>query len=308
MSYSEKELSSLMADVEKEFSKHLAKAEEAFNLAKSEDGFPKKEETEDEGKKESKKPMESEKPEDKGVKDQHQQDTSKEDKGQPMESKEERSEDDKKENEKPSEDPHGEAESDGYDDEDRAHMHSMYSSMSRPELKAHHDAVRKCMDSHGLAKCEDGMVKSEMEDAKEGEHRPNGGPKDGESAKCKTPPSSDAQALEKSEPSMEISLLKSELEASKAESEKSKKNLEAVESFLKKFVEKTAPAGKAITSLDIIAKTENGQSDKPLQKSEIDARLLSKAKDPSLSKSDRDAINSYYCGSKNIQTVSHLLK
>jgi hypothetical protein len=158
-----------------------------------------------------------------------------------------------------------------------------------------------------LAKCEDGLAKAEMEDGKEGEHRPNGGPHDGEAAKAKTPASSDAQALNKSEPSAEISLLKSELEAVKAKSEDRQKNLEAVEAFLKKFVEKTAPAGKAITSLDIIAKTENGSREKPLSKSEIDAKLLSKAKDQSLSKSDRDAINSYYF-SKNIEKVSHLLK
>ena len=63
-------------------------------------------------------------------------------------------------------------------------MHQMYSSMKKPELKAHHDMIRKCMDSMGLAKCEDGMAKAEMEDsAKDAEgYRPNGGPKDGEAA------------------------------------------------------------------------------------------------------------------------------
>jgi hypothetical protein len=85
---------------------------------------------------------------------------------------------------------------------------------------------------------------------------------DGEAAKCKTPASSDAQAMNKSEKGIaslkKLSLIKSELEAAKAKSEEDKKNLEAVcKAFLKKFVEKTAPAGKAITSLDIIAKTES---------------------------------------------------
>jgi len=102
--------------------------------------------------------------------------------------------------------------------------------------------------------------------------------------------------------------LKSELQAAKAESEATKKNLEAVETFLKKFVEKAAPAGKAITSLDVIAKTESAtKTEKPLSKSEIDSKLLAKAKDQSLSKSDREAINSYYF-TKNIEKVSHLLK
>ena len=162
------------------------------------------------------------------------------------------------------------------------------------------------------------VAKSEHGDAaKDAEgYRPNGGPKDGEAAKAKCPAPSDAQALNKSEkdavievaPDQEVSLLKSELEAAKAESEKGKKELEAVKAFLTKFVEKTAPAGKAITSLDIIAKTESGQEEKPLSKGEIDAKLTAKARDLSLSKSDRDAINSYYCGSKDIKKVSHLLK
>lgn len=318
--YTDKELNSLIAEVEAQFTTHLAKAEESFKLAKSEDASEKKDEPkkQDEAKAseeshgESDKKMESEKPADKGATDQHQQDTSKEDKGQPMESKEQRSAEDGKENAQPSEDPHGEAQDHGYDDEDMAHMHSMYSSMSKPELKAHHDAVRKCMDSHGLAKCEDGMAKAETGDAaKDAEgYRPNGGPKDGEAkSEGKGPASTGAQALEKSEKDIvvdEISLLKSELEATKAKGEEHKKNLEAVETFLKKFVEKTAaPAGKAITSLDIIAKTESAKEEKVLSKSEIDAKLLAKSKSD-ISKADRDAINSYYF-SKNLEQVRHLL-
>jgi len=329
--YTEEQLRSLMADVEKEFSTHLAKAENDLKLAKSEDDQPdqkkvngaaddKKNAAKDEKtsasenkeggktddnhnaaadekqsgadqKKEasqdgSKKPMEGESAADKGVKDQHQQEAGAKE-GQ--------------------EDAAGH----DYDDEDMAHMHSMYSSMSKGELKAHHDCIRKCMDGMGLAKCEDGMAKAEMGDAaKDAEgNRPNGGPKDGGAASTKTPAASDAQALNKSEKDVaveEVSLLKSELEAAKAESEKGKKELEAVKAFLTKFVEKTAPAGKAITSLDIIAKTEGGKEEKPLTKGEIDAKLLAKAKDPTLSKSDRDAINSYYF-SKQIEKVSHLL-
>ncbi len=277
--YTELDVANMMKSVEVEFAAHLAKLGET-PIAKSEEASDKKEEPKEEGNKEESKEapkgVESEKPEDKGVKDQSQQDNSKEEKGQPLESKEARVEADGKENAKPSEDPHGQAEDHGYDDEDMAHMHSMYSSMSRGELKAHHDAVRKCMDGHGLAKCEDAMMKSEKD------------------VVIEIP--------------QEVSLLKSELEAVKAESEDRKKNLEAVEAFLKKYVEKSAPAGKAITSLDTIAKHESGLDEKPLQKSEIDAKLLNKAKDPSLSKSDREAINSYYCGSKNIEKVSHLLK
>ncbi len=303
MDYTNEQLNSLIADVTKEFTQHLAKAEESFKLAKSEDESKKDESKEKDEKKaseesdgESKKPMEEEKKEDKGVKDQDQQKAGE----HPL----------PKDGE-PDEPKQGDEMDHGYDDEDMKHLHGMYSSMSKGELKAHHDCIRKCMDGMGLAKCEDGMSKSEMGDAaKDAEgYRPNGGPSDGEAASKKTPPASDMQAMEKSEKDVvveEVSLLKSELEATKAKSEEYKKNLDAVESFLKKFVEKTAPAGKAITSLDVIQKTESANSEKPLSKSEIDAKLLAKAKDVALSKSDRDAINSY-CFSKNIEKVRHLL-
>lgn len=307
--YDEQKLSSLIDEVTKEFTRELAKAEESFKASKPEESDKKDEKKPEEHK-------ESEKPEDKGIKDQHQQDSSKpEDKGAKMESKDERQVEDKQENAKPSPDAHGDAMDHGYDDEDMQHMHSMYSSMSKGELKAHHDCIRKCMD--GMAMSEQGMAKAEMEDAKEGEHRPNGGPTDGEAASKKTASASDDQALEKSEKFLEVDtstsvkeveILKSELQAAKAEAEATKKNLDAVESFLKEFVKKAAPAGKAITSLDVIAKTESvSKAEKPLSKSEIDSKLLAKAKDQSLSKSDREAINSYYF-TKNIEKVSHLLK
>lgn len=323
--YTQEQLNSLIADVEKEFTSHLAKAEKDFSLAKSEDSQPDQKkvngaaddekngakdektsamENKDGGKPEDHsneakdqgqdakdaapaKPMEGESEGDKGVQDQHQQ------------------QDGAKE---------GQAdEGHNYDEEDMNHLHSMYSSMSRGELKAHHDAVRKCMDGMGLAKCESGMAKAEMEDgAKDAEgYRPNGGPCDGEAASSKTPAASDDQAMTKSEKdvvvdvSSEIALVKSERDAALAESAQNKKNLEAVEAFLKKFVEKTAPMGKAITSLDIIAKTESGKNEKPLTKSEIDAKLLAKSKSD-LSKSDRDAINSFYFN-KNVETIRHLL-
>lgn len=306
MDYTSEQLNSLISQVEKEFNVELAKAEKLSKLAKSEDFPPKKDEPEkkdeakasEESKGESKKPMESEKPEDKGVKDQNQQ---ADDKAGESDQKE------PGENKEAPKAAEGEGEGHGYDDEDMQHMHSMYSSMSKPELKAHHDCIRKCMD--GMAMSEP-MAKAEMEDgAKDAEgYRPNGGPKDGKGeAEGKGPKASDAQALEKSEPSIEVSLLKSELEAAKAKAEKSDKELKEVGAFLKKFIEKTAPAGKAITSLDIIAKTEDFQKEKVLSKSEIDSKLLIKAKDMSLSKSDRDAINSYYF-SKNIESVRHLLK
>lgn len=316
------ELNSLLGQVEKEFSVALKKAEEQLSLSKAEGFPPKKNESKekDEGKaaSESKgaseKPMESEKPADKGVKDQNQPADDKagmNDQAQPGGQKPPMAA-------APAADPAADpaandpsavvgAEDHGYDDEDMQHMQALYASMSKPELKAHHDCIRKCMDSMGLAKCEETMVKTEMEDGAQDGHRPNGGPHDGEAASKKTPAASDTQAMTKSEDDAVVSLLKSEIAALKASDTEKQKNLEAVEAFLKKFV-KPAPAGKAIVSLDIIAKTESASQDKPLSKSEIDAKLIAKAKDVTLAKSDRDAINSYYCGSKDITKVSHLLK
>jgi hypothetical protein len=305
--YDEQKLSSLIDEVTKEFTRELAKAEESFKASKPEESDKK-----DEKKPEEKK--ESDKPEDKGNKESSEQAPSKEAAPQ-AESKEGQPQQEAgKESQAPQAAAPEAQDAHGYDDEDMQHMHSMYSSMSKPELKAHHDCIRKCMD--GMAMSEQGMAKAEMEDNKEGEHRPNGGPTDGEAASKKTASSSDDQALEKSEKFLEVDttsikeveILKSELQAAKAEADATKKNLEAVETFLKKFVEKAAPAGKAITSLDVIAKTESvSKAEKPLSKSEIDSKLLAKAKDQSLSKSDRDAINSYYF-TKNIEKVSHLLK
>jgi hypothetical protein len=127
---------------------------------------------------------------------------------------------------------------------------------------------------------------------------------------AKSPASkADGVQMEKSEGNVEVELLKSELEGAKAELAEIRKNYNGVETFLKKFVEKTAPAGKAITSLDVIAKSEGSEEEKTLTKSEIHSALLKKAATPTLSKSDRDAINAYCLGdNKDIKGISHLLK
>jgi hypothetical protein len=107
--------------------------------------------------------------------------------------------------------------------------------------------------------------------------------------------------MEKSE-NQEVDLLK-------AENETLKKNFDAVQEFLTHLVKKTAPQGKAIISLDVIAKSELPPEDKTLTKGEIHEILKSKTADPSLKKSDRDAITSYYLnGQLNVSGISHLLK
>lgn len=271
--YTEKELQDLVKTVSETFSAHLD------SLAKSEE--PSKEEPKDESKekapehKEEQKdaaPSEEKKPEGEGS-EPPQQEQSQEG------SKEEGQEEPKAEGEAPQHEQQAPSEDHGYDEEDMNHMISMYSSMSRGELKAHHDAIRKCMDGMGLAKCEEGMTKSEQDKVVE-------------------------LPIDNSK---EIELLKSELAVEKTKSEESKKNLEAVVEGLTKFVTKSAPVGKSITSLDVIAKTEAPIKELKLSKNEVTSILTKKASNPALSAQDKQAINDYYFGSKNIEKVRHLL-
>lgn len=167
-----------------------------------------------------------------------------------------------------------------YDEKDHEEMHKMYKSMTKAERKAHMDAISKCGEIS--------MHKSEEQ-----------------SGEAKVEPVVDT--------SKEVELLKSEfsakLAAEEAKSAELKKNLDAVSEFLTKLVKKTAPQGKAITNLDSVAKSEPAKEDeKPLTKSEINTRLAKKAAEPSLAKSDRDAINAFYLHGADIKTVSHLLK
>ena len=107
--------------------------------------------------------------------------------------------------------------------------------------------------------------------------------------------------MEKSE-NTEVELLKSELANERAEKA-------AIKEFLTAFAKKAAPQGKAITSMDVIAKSETPSEDKSLSKGEIHEVLKTKSADPSLKKSDRNAINAFYLnGQVNVNSISHLLK
>lgn len=180
-----------------------------------------------------------------------------------------------------------------YDEEDMAHMEKMYRSMSKGEIEAHHGCIMKCMGKSEAKPAE--MEKNEAEGHKNGGEMSACEPKDGPGAK------EGAAPMEKSE----VEVLKSELEDQK-------KMVEGFKQFLTKFVEKTskvAPQGKAITSLDVIAKSEMHTEEKKLNKSEIHKILSAKANSATLEKTDRDAINSYYLnGQLNVNSISHLLK
>lgn len=303
MPYTETQLSKLIEDVEKEFTAHLAKAEEDFkaSLVKSEGAGDSAAQGEPLSKAEGEKKPEEKKEEPKGDKEHA------EPKGEPAAAKEggdnKQGHSDKGQSEqagakegadnKQGHADAGQAAQAGaqegadnqqghdYDAEDMAHLEKMYMSMSDGERKVHHDVIAK------LAKCGDiSMSKSETVTSVEVKSE-----------------------IVKPEPNKELDLLKSEVEAQKAKAEGLQKSLDAVSAFLTKLVEKkTAPAGKAITSMDVIAKSEGGSGEKTLTKSEIDTALSKKAQDPKLEKSDRDAINAYYLSGASINSISHLLK
>jgi hypothetical protein len=282
MQYTEKDVTNLIKSLELEFTAKFAKAEEA-SLAKSEEEKP-------EDKKEEKKPEHEEKVD-------HE---AKHDKEAAPKHEEHSAEEHKEDAEA-----HGD-EGHDYDDEDMEHMHKMYSSMSKGEIKAHHDCIMKCMGKAEAKPAE--MEKAEGEGHKNGgEISATGEPKNGPGDKSEA---SDAHGdkMDKSE-KLEESLLKSELEAEKAKYEDLKKNFEAVQEFLSALAKKSVPQAKAITNLDAIAKTEAFNEVKPLTKGEIHEKLKIKTLDSSLKKSDRDAITSYYLsGQINVNSISHLLK
>jgi hypothetical protein len=127
---------------------------------------------------------------------------------------------------------------------------------------------------------------------------------------AKSPASNASKAVQmnKSEGNVEVELLKSELEAEKATSAELKKSFDKATELLTNFVKKvTVPQGKAITELGVIAKGEGAQEVKELTKSEV-TEILMKKDQTKLTKHDRDAINSFYLGSSDLNTISHLLK
>lgn len=286
MTYTDVELMKVLESVEKEFNTHLAKAEEELktaSLAKSEDKpFPpkdeKKPEEKEEGKEEKKpegeqKPAEGKEEQPPAAAEGEQPPAAQGEVPPPAEGQ-------------PEGQPQPQAQGDeghGYDDEDMDHMNKMYMSMSKAELKAHHDSCRMALDSQGMQKCGDGMGMAKSEELA--------------SFEVKVP------QLE-----AETVLLKSELSAEKAKTAELQKKVDLAAEFMGKLAaKKSAPQGKAITSLEVISKSENTTEEKTFTKEEVTSILNKKVTDPTLTKSDREAINNYYLGSKDIKIVRHLL-
>jgi hypothetical protein len=301
MQYTEKELTKLLADVEKEFTSHLAKAEENFRLAKSEDSTASSVDGTVLAKAEDEKSGEAKK------------DDKKEDKKEApkAESKEAPSKEEAPAEEAPAAEGEEEAAPDAeqadaaadpsadgqvYDEEDLAQMRQMYSEMSFEELMAHHDAVKECLDAMSAQQA---PAEAAAPEAPAPEAAVEAAPADAEPA-----------PFAKSEGSVQAEMMKSENLALAAKNEELKKSLDAVSEFITKLVaKKAAPSAKAITAVDTIAKSETSTEVKTLSKSEITAILNRKAAEQTLSKSDRESINAYYgAGQVSIEKISHLLK
>ncbi|NJO48110.1 MAG: hypothetical protein HC840_00175 [Leptolyngbyaceae cyanobacterium RM2_2_4] len=293
MQYTEQELSTLIKNLETEFSAHIADvtgAAQPTSLAKAEDEKPagKKDESKDESAAESKpeaKESKEEKPKDAPAAES--KEAAPEAEAAPAAPAEE---------EAPVA-PSADEGASGYDAEDIAHMDQMYMSMSKAELLAHHDSCVRALDAQGAEHIHAAPAAPAAEQAAPAAPAAPAAEID----KCGD------MSMSKSEPNAELELAKSEAAAQKAKAEELQKNLTGIQEFLTQLVKKV-PQGKAITSLEQVAKSEVSGEEKQLSKSEITAILMKKAAEPTLSKTDRDAINAFYLNQANFNTISHLLK
>jgi hypothetical protein len=298
MQYTEQELSTLIKNLEVEFSAHIADvtaAAQPASLAKAEDEKPAKKESKDAP------PAEG-----------------KESKPEAKESKEEKPKDDAPAAPAAEAKPEGEAApaapaaeapvapsadegASGYDAEDIAQMDQMYMSMSKAELIAHHDSCVRALDAQG-AEHSHAAPPAAAAPAAPAAPAPGAIAPDAEIDKC-----GEMNMGKSEDQNAELELAKSEAAAEKVKNETLQKTLDGVQEFLTKLVKKV-PQGKAITQYEQVAKSEGSSEGKELTKSEIDGKLLAKAQDPKLAKADRDAINAFYLNNANFNTISHLLK
>ena len=124
-------------------------------------------------------------------------------------------------------------------------------------------------------------------------------------------------SIEKTEEVKEEKIKKSEIDSLKEENDALKKSIEKLTSVLSKNVTpaKSMPKQKAIAEIGIVKKTEEETIAKSeekdfskLSKKEIAKILSGKVREGNLSKSDREAVVSFYSDAKgNIESIKHLL-
>jgi hypothetical protein len=157
-------------------------------------------------------------------------------------------------------------------EEDYETIDDLYASMTKSEKEAHYAAVKKTLFGEEI---EEEVVEE--------------------------------KTMEKSEieDDKEFKMLKSE-------NEELKKNYEQLNELVNQLLNtKKAPAQKAVTNVNYIAKSENNEEIKEdlanMSKSEVTAKL--KSIDYSeLKKSDREAINNYYLDNGSVESIKHLIR
>lgn len=160
-------------------------------------------------------------------------------------------------------------------------VEELYKSMSDEEKKSHYETLKKVMAGQEMKKSEEAAAPKEE------------------------PKKDDAAVLAKAE----IEALKATVEEQKKQNEELKKNLDGVVAALsKKFVKPAgAPKQKAITELGALNKSETKEASASMTDKEIRKVLSERAKEPTLKKSDRDAINAYCFGKVDVSAVKHLI-
>lgn len=152
-------------------------------------------------------------------------------------------------------------------------IEELYASMEKSEAEAHYNAIKSVMFGNAEEVAEEELGKSEEKQEEENK---------------------------------EVEMLKSENE----ELKKSYDELNTLVQQLMNSTKKAAPSGKAITSSNYIAKSEETEQEEidlsSLSKSEISSKL--KSLDYStLEKSDRQAINEYYLENGSVDKIKHLI-
>jgi hypothetical protein len=162
-----------------------------------------------------------------------------------------------------------------YDDEDMAELETMYKSMNKTEAEAHYKTLKKAM----FGEVEVEVKKSEVKDSTE-----------------------------------EVKMLKSEVETAKAENDELKKSLEKLTQIVAKvFGKKTdAPKQKAITSMEVVKKSEEetkveSKDFSKISKEEITKSLTAKIRSGKIEKNDKEAINNFFINNSSIDSIKHLL-
>jgi hypothetical protein len=163
------------------------------------------------------------------------------------------------------------------EEEDYETIDDLYASMTKSEKEAHYAAVKKSIFGEEVE--EEAVEEQSMEKSEE---------------------------VEAKEDNDEVEMLKSE-------NEELKKNYEQLNELVSKlFNTKKAPAQKAVTNVNYIAKSEETEVEEKedfsnMSKSEVTAKL--KAIDYSeLKKSDREAINNYYLDNGSVDSIKHLIR